>query len=114
MLYWKRLLISPDGFIAKPVYAVRKTRLENPMLPERMRAVTQVLIESVGGKAWINVNERDIITKEQAQMEGLVRKAPETPQPLPQTPRPQVMPQLKGDPHRDPVFEALLSKRRLG
>ena len=37
------------------IYGVREHYLTHPMLPERMRHVTQALVWSIGGMAWINI-----------------------------------------------------------
>ena len=121
-VYWKQLVIpasgpgmsyTPNMFIAKPVYEVRRTRLANSMIPEHKRDVTQVYVDSIGGKAWINVPESEIITREQAEQAGLLPRPKVVETPKQQTPSPRQFPQLKGDPHRDLAFEALLGKRRL-
>jgi hypothetical protein len=67
-MYWKTLAMAM--FVAEPVYSIRRTVLDNPMLPQRMREVTQVCVDFIGGRAWINVHEWEIVTQEQAERAG--------------------------------------------
>lgn len=114
MLY--RSLIIPechfDGYRpavygVRPVYHTRKVKL--PMRPD-LGEVTQVLVDTGWpfGRTWLTTGPGDLVerpAKDDVLLYGLRPEQPK-PQPAPK-PRQMVMPRLEGDPHRDPVFEAL-------
>lgn len=59
----------PPTYGAKPVQDVRTASL--PLRPD-LGLVTQALVDCVGGTAWINVDRHDLLTCEQARLQGLV------------------------------------------